>query len=93
MVGPEELERVEKAEELLFESGFRCFRVRSHGPIARLELGPDEPQARILQDPLKSKIIKGMKELGYKYVALDLEGYRTGSLNEAVQPEESHLGD
>ena len=89
----EELERVEKAEELLFESGFRCFRVRSHGPIARLELGPDEPQARILQDPLKSKIIKGMKELGYKYVALDLEGYRTGSLNEAVQPEESHLGD
>ncbi len=88
----EELRRVEKAEQLLFKKGFRCFRVRSHGPVARLELGPDEPVRRLLREPEKTEIVRGLKEVGYPYVALDLEGYRAGSLSEAVPSEESRAG-
>jgi uncharacterized protein len=75
---------VEKAEQLLSDLGFRQFRVRSHGPIARLELGPSEDAERLLKEPTRSRIVRELKSLGYRYVALDLEGYRTGSMNEVL---------
>lgn len=78
------LERVEKAEDLLREAGFRHYRVRSHEDIARVELGPDEDPRRLLEQPARGRFVERLKELGYKYVTLDLEGYRTGSMNEVL---------
>jgi uncharacterized protein len=74
----EGLTKVEKAESVLKEMGYRDVRVRIHGEIARIEIGKDEKN-----DLQKLKdLVPKIKELGFKYVALDLEGYRTGSLNE-----------
>ncbi len=79
----EGLERVERAEALLREAGFRQFRVRSHGPVARIELGEGEDAARLLGEEADGLVAR-LKELGYHYVTLDLEGYRTGSMNEVL---------
>lgn len=77
------LERVERAEAALEALGFAGLRVRHHGPIARIELCPaDIPQAT--QPQVRAQIVSQLKALGYQYVALDLEGYRTGSLNEVL---------
>jgi len=83
----EKLHRVERAEELLKELGFRHFRVRSHDPIARIELGPGEDPAVLLKEETRREFVEKVKALGYKYVTLDLEGYRTGSMNEVLPPE------
>ncbi|MGA8223239.1 MAG: ATP-dependent sacrificial sulfur transferase LarE [Candidatus Acidiferrales bacterium] len=79
-VTPELLERVERAEAVLRELGFRQFRVRAHGELARIELATDE-LARGLEDAVAQRIATGLKEIGFAYVTLDLEGYRQGSLN------------
>jgi uncharacterized protein len=89
----ERLERVEKAEGLLREVGLREFRVRSHGPIARIELGPDEDESLFMQDGRREQVVGRLKALGYKYVALDLEGYRTGSMNEVLESAEDGRGE
>lgn len=81
----EKLERVEKAEELLHEMGFRQFRVRSHGEIARIELGQREEPGRLLEGERRERVVRTLKELGYLYVTLDLEGYRSGSMNEPLE--------
>ncbi len=78
------LTRVEQAEEVLRRMGFREFRVRTHGTIARLELGPKEDAAALLEDGARRELVARLKALGYKYVTLDLEGYRTGSMNEVL---------
>jgi uncharacterized protein len=83
----EKLQRVGRAEELLREMGYRHFRVRSHDPIARIELGPAEDPAVLFEGATRRSFVKKMKELGYKYVTLDLEGYRTGSMNEVLAAE------
>jgi uncharacterized protein len=80
----EGLQRVARAEGLLRELGFRHFRVRSHDPIARIELGPGEDPAALLEPEARRSFVDKMKALGYKYVTLDLEGYRTGSMNEVL---------
>jgi uncharacterized protein len=80
----EVLERVGRAESLLRDMGFRSFRVRSHGPVARIELGPEEDESALLAAPARRRFVADLKALGYKYVALDLEGYRSGSMNEAL---------
>ncbi len=80
----QKLERVARAESILREMGFRGFRVRSHDPIARIELGRSEDLAALLQDGKRRDLVAKMKALGYKYVTLDLEGYRTGSMNEVL---------
>ncbi len=85
------LKKVYRAEELLRGMGFRQFRVRSHGSIARLELGPDEDWATLTSGPGRERVVAELKCLGYNYVALDLEGYRTGSMNE-VLPETDREG-
>lgn len=77
------LDQVDKAEEYLHSLGFSQVRVRHHGSIARIEVLPEEI-SRVLDPDLKGKIVKKLKDLGYTYVALDLTGYRTGSLNEML---------
>ena len=79
----EDLARVHKAEEALRALGFSGLRVRHHGSIARIEL-PPEQLARALEPEIREAIVREVKALGYHYVALDLEGYRTGSLNEVL---------
>jgi len=79
-VTPELLARVERGEDFLRGLGFRQFRLRVHGELARVEIAPDE-LARALDPAMAARIASGIKQFGFAYVALDLEGYRTGSLN------------
>lgn len=82
-ITPQKLKRVEAAENFLHEAGFAQVRVRSHHDLARIEL----PQADIaaFMEGHYQQAAKKLKELGFAYVTLDLEGYRTGSLNEALK--------
>jgi len=75
------LRRVEKAEELLRDSGLNQFRVRDHGSLARIETGEKEVDL-FFDKPFRKKVVEHFKSLGYKFISLDLEGYRTGSMNE-----------
>lgn len=77
----DKLEKVEKAEQLLFEMGFRQFRVRIHGPIARIEILPDEFPMLLAEREL---IVDKFKVFGFSYVTMDLQGYRMGSMNETL---------
>ena len=77
------LDQVGRAEDVLRRSGFGQLRVRHHGPIARIEVEPAD-FLRILEPATRGGIVRGLKKLGYLYVTFDLEGYRTGSLNEAL---------
>ena len=79
----EKLKRVDLGEEALREMGFRIFRVRHHEETVRLEFGPED-LAKALNVDVASRLTRVFKGLGYKYVTLDLEGYRTGSLNEVI---------
>jgi uncharacterized protein len=76
----EALAAVEKAEEALRRLGFRQFRVRHHGDIARIEIAREEMSGLFSSD-LGSQIVRDVKEAGFRFVALDLEGYRSGSMN------------
>ncbi|MBI5197580.1 MAG: TIGR00268 family protein, partial [Nitrospirae bacterium] len=63
--------------------GFRQFRVRYHGQVARIEV--EESEIDRLMDPeIREKIVRRLKELGFLYITLDLQGYRTGSMNEGL---------
>lgn len=79
----EKLSMAEQGEQLLFEKGFGQFRVRVHGKFARIEVPPEEMD-RLMQEPLRGEIYGKLKEIGFSYAALDLLGYRTGSLNEVL---------
>ncbi len=80
----ENLMKIDSAETLLRDLGFKYFRVRHHDDkTARIEVGKEEI-TRLLDDNLREKIVKRLKELGFTYVTLDLQGYRTGSMNEAL---------
>lgn len=76
----EELLKVSAAEQLLRDLGLRQFRVRNHGPVARIEV-EEEDIARVAQPELRARIVAEFRRVGYLYIALDLEGYRTGSMN------------
>jgi pyridinium-3,5-biscarboxylic acid mononucleotide sulfurtransferase len=78
------LATIERAEEIVRALGFRVFRVRHHDTLARLEIGRDE-MARALEPEINQALVSGLKAVGYKYVSLDLQGYRTGSLNEVLR--------
>ncbi len=80
----EKLTMVGQAEQLLLEEGFSQMRVRIHGEIARIEVLPGDLE-RLLQMELREKITEKMKKMGFRYVTLDLEGYRTGSMNEGLK--------
>ena len=79
----ERLAQVERGEEALRALGFRQVRLRHHGELARIEVDAAE-LARALEPAMAARIAAAVKPLGFRYVALDLEGYRTGSLNEVL---------
>jgi len=80
----QKLDQVEKGEEALRRLGFRHMRVRHHDSLARLEFAPDE-LARALAPEVRAILVTEIKKLGYRFVTIDLEGYRTGSLNEVLE--------
>lgn len=86
-IEPEAVARVGHAEDYLRTLGLRQLRVRHHGDTARIEVPPADIPT-LAADPLRTRIVARLKELGYKYITLDLQGYRTGSMNETLTPEE-----
>ena len=82
-ITPEQLTRVDKAEALLKGLGFRQVRVRVHGDVARVEIERGE-MLRLFEDGLADRVAGELKRIGFTYVALDLEGYRSGSMNEVL---------
>jgi uncharacterized protein len=78
----ESLRRVEACEEILREFGFRQFRVRVHGAVARIEVGREEIH-RLFEPPVADAVHEGFRKNGFLYVSVDLKGYRTGSMNES----------
>jgi len=79
----EKLARVEKAENILREAGFKQFRVRSHQNIARIEVAPDE-RKKFFNEPVLDKLSVRIKETGFLFAAFELEGYTMGSLNRGM---------
>jgi uncharacterized protein len=82
-VTPERLALVERGEAALRDLGFRQFRVRLHEKLARVEIGSEE-MPRAMSAEMAARIVAALKAAGFTYVALDLEGYRQGSLNESL---------
>jgi uncharacterized protein len=79
----ERLNKVDRGEEILREYGFREFRVRHHDQLVRLEIAPAEMD-RVLRKDLLAELARRFRELGFKYVTLDLQGFRSGSMNESI---------
>ncbi len=78
------LEKIAQAEAMLQRAGFKQVRVRHHGEkIARLEVLPED-FSRLISSPRREKLVRQLKSLGYVYITLDLEGYRSGSLNQLL---------
>jgi len=78
------LQKISSAESALKKLGFRQVRVRHHGNIARIEL-PIHDMPKILDSKIKNSVIKSLKNLGYIYITLDIEGYTTGSMNKILE--------
>ena len=76
----EMLKMIEEAENILFEKGYPGTRVRIHEDVARIECLPGYIE-KIIHDPHREHIVTKLKRIGFRYVSLDMEGYRTGSLN------------
>jgi uncharacterized protein len=83
-ITPEKLRQIDSAESFVRSLGFRQFRVRHHDKLARLELARDE-MGLLWEGGRHDAIVKRLRELGYQYVTLDLQGFRSGSANEALQ--------
>lgn len=83
IINEHKLSMIDKAEQLLLDLGFHKLRVRLHGNIARIEIMPNEFE-KILSEEVRTNIYSQFKALGFDYVALDLKGYRTGSMNETL---------
>jgi uncharacterized protein len=83
-VTSDKLRTIERAEEALRALGFRVCRVRHHDELARIEVGQDE-LGRALAPEMSAAIVGQLKALGYRYVTVDLQGYRLGSLNEGLR--------
>jgi uncharacterized protein len=83
-VTDEKLRMIERAEGVLHDLGFRVCRVRHHGELARLEIARDE-MPRALDPGIAARLARELEAIGYRYVSLDLRGYRLGSLNESLR--------
>ncbi len=81
------LKQIEQAEDFLRQFGLVEFRVRHHDAIARIEVHTQDI-AKITAEPIRSQIIEKLKSLGFKFVTVDLQGFRSGSLNEALTEKE-----
>ena len=86
-ISEEKLAMVDQAEQLLLDMGFHQLRVRIHDKLARIEVQPSEFE-KIMQEENRTKIFHELKQYGFTYVTLDLQGYRTGSMNETLSDEE-----
>ena len=84
-ITPDGLRQVEQGERLLHAMGFRVARVRFHGEVARLEVEADEIP-RLLEPLTRATIDRELKQLGFRFVTVDLKGFRSGSLNEGLPP-------
>lgn len=84
----ERLQQIDRCESFMRESGFHTFRVRYHNETARIEVALDE-LSRIIDDHMRRQILAVFKDAGFTYVALDLQGYRTGSMNEGAALKDS----
>jgi uncharacterized protein len=82
-VTPEVLARIEQGEEALYSLGFRQVRVRYHADIVRLEIAREE-LPRALSMEMADRLTATFKQLGFRYVTLDLQGFRSGAMNEAL---------
>lgn len=77
----EKLQWVEKAEKFLEDRGFKQYRVRIHGDLARLEVLPEQMEMLF---EMRHEIVNELKQIGFRYVTIDLQGFRTGSMNEGL---------
>lgn len=82
-ISEERLRRVEAAENILFHYGITQTRVRCHNDLARIELLPEDFPV-IMEETVRKNVVTALKALGFSYVSLDLQGYRTGSMNEGL---------
>ncbi len=80
----ERLDRVASCEQFLRDQGFYQFRCRFHDEIVRIEVAPDELVRMVVEPGLREAVVAHMRRCGFSYVTLDLQGYRMGSLNEAI---------
>ena len=79
----EKLKRIEKAENFIYDLGIEQVRVRCHNKLAKIEVG-EKDLLFLMEEDLRKKIISKLKKLGFIYITLDLQGYRTGSMNEEL---------
>ena len=78
------LRRVEKAEQLLLDYGFRQVRVRIHDDLARIEVLPEQFD-KLMDEKVRTDVVAKLKEYGFLYVTMDLSGYRMGSMNDVLK--------
>ena len=83
-ITPEALRMIDEAEDFLFSLGFKQVRVRHYQNLARIEIYQEE-MARLLEGSIREKVVDRLKEIGYKYITLDLQGFRSGSMNEVLR--------
>lgn len=86
-ITPPRLEQVQKSEEFLRALGLGQLRVRYHGNLARIEVPPGDFK-RIVEGERREQVLRALKEAGFTYVTLDLQGYRTGAMNEVLEKEQ-----
>jgi len=89
-VTEQRLKQVEEAEDFLRELGFVEFRVRHHDTIARIEVCPEDME-KITTGPNCGRIVEKLKSIGFKYITVDLQGFRSGSLNELLTKEQKQI--
>lgn len=86
-INEQRLSQIEQAEDFLRKLGLIEFRVRHHDTIARIEVNPQDIE-KISTEPNRSRIVEKLKSLGFKYITIDLQGFRSGSLNEVLTEQE-----
>ncbi len=84
------LKQIEQAEDFLKKMGLSEFRVRHHDTIARIEVNPEDMH-KITSEPARREIVDKFKSLGFKYVTVDLQGFRSGSLNESLTEQQKQI--
>lgn len=87
----ENLSMVERGEQLLRSLGFRELRLRHHGDVARVEV-PVAELERLIAPGVRERVVEGLRAIGYRYVTVDLEGFRSGSLNAGLEPADGASG-
>ena len=88
----EKISMIGRAEKILADEGFRQYRVRHHGTVARIEVEENEIP-RLTDTALRKKIIKGLKNIGFKHIAMDLEGFTSGSMNRELETDTEKINE